>query len=257
MTASIEINISEYDGVRSLHFGTPWVQGSMRIDEPDAIHLEYVQRMMAWMLLREEAQVARGHAVQLGLGAGTITRFTAQRLRMRTTAVEREPAVVAACRRWFRLPADSARLSVLVMDAADYAADRSRHGTVDALSVDLYDEEAAGPVLDSAAFYADCHALLAPRGVLAVNLFGRDASFERSVARIAASFGAEGVVTLRPTREGNTVALAMKDVTLPAPRDLARRAESIETRWGLPARKWLRMIRPLSAAGFDPATPTP
>lgn len=243
-----EITISEHDGVRSLHFGTPWVQGSMRLDDPHAIHLEYVQRMMAWMLLRDEAEVVDGHAVQLGLGAGTITRFTAQRLRMRTTAVERDPAVVAACRRWFRLPVDSARLSVLVLDAADFAADPVRHGTVDALSVDLYDEQAASPVLDDAAFYANCHALLRPRGVMAVNLFGRDASFERSVARIASSFGAGGVVTLRPTREGNTVALAMKDITLPPLHDLARRAENIETRWRLPARKWLRMIRPLQSA---------
>jgi spermidine synthase len=29
-------------------------------------------------------------------------------------------------------------------------------GTVDALQVDLYDHEAAAPVLDSADFYADC-----------------------------------------------------------------------------------------------------
>ena len=247
-----EINISEFDGVRSLHFGTPWVQGSMRLDDPHAIHLEYVQRMMAWLLLRDEAEAATGHAVQLGLGAGTITRFTAQQLRMRTTAVEREPAVVAACRRWFRLPADSARLSVLTMDAADYAADPSRHGTVDALSVDLYDEQAASPVLDGAAFYAHCHALLAPRGVMAVNLFGRDASFAGSVGRIAACFGAGQVLTLRPTREGNTVALAMKDVTLPALHDLARRADNIETRWRLPARKWLRMLRPAPPAPQAP-----
>jgi spermidine synthase len=243
-----EITISEHDGVRSLHFGTPWVQGSMRLDDPNTIHLEYVQRMMAWMLLREEREVASGHAVQLGLGAGTITRFTAQRLRMKTTAVERDPAVVAACRRWFRLPADSSRLAVLVMDAADFAVDPANHGTVDALSVDLYDDQAASPVLDDAAFYANCHALLAPRGVMAVNLFGRDASFARSVGRIGACFGAGEVVTLRPTREGNTVALAMKDVTLPALHDLARRADNIETRWRLPARKWLRMLRPVPPA---------
>ena len=44
--------ISEIDGVRYLHLGTPWVQGSMRIGKPLAIELEYVQRMMAWLLLR-------------------------------------------------------------------------------------------------------------------------------------------------------------------------------------------------------------
>jgi hypothetical protein len=80
---------------------------------------------------------------------------------------------------------------------------------------------------------------------MTVNLFGRDASFERSFRRIAAAFGAADVRTLKPTREGNTIVLAMKHVTVPDRAMLARRAENIETRWKLPARKWLRMMRPL------------
>ena len=39
---------------------------------------------------------------------------------------------------------------------------------------------------------------------MSVNLFGRDASFERSAQRIAAAFGADRVRSLQPTREGNT-----------------------------------------------------
>ena len=57
------------------------------------------------------------------------------------------------------------------------------HGTVDALAVDLYDHDAAAPVLDSAAFYADCRALLTEDGCLTVNLFGRSSSYERSLDR--------------------------------------------------------------------------
>jgi spermidine synthase len=120
-----------------------------------------------------------------------------------------------------------------------------RAGSIDVLAVDLYDEEAASPVLDSAGFYRNCRAALADRGVMTVNLFGRDASFERSFARIAAAFGAAEVRTLKPTREGNTVVIAMKHVTVPDRLVLAQRAENIETRWKLPARKWLRMMRPL------------
>ena len=44
-------------------------------------------------------------------------------------------------------------------------------------------------------------------------------------------------------REGNAIVLAMKQVTIPSPGELARRAENIETRWKLPAKKWLRMMR--------------
>ena len=66
--------ISEFDGVRYLHLGTPWVQGAMRIRKSLALELEYVQRMMAWMLLRPSDELTHGHAVQLGLGAAAITR---------------------------------------------------------------------------------------------------------------------------------------------------------------------------------------
>ncbi|MDQ6679774.1 MAG: spermidine synthase [Pseudomonadota bacterium] len=237
--------ISESAGVRYLHLGTPWVQGAMRLAKPRVLELEYVQRMMAWTLLRPSPSLRLGHAVQLGLGAGAITRFCHGMLRMKTTAVELNPTVIDACRLWFRLPADSARLEVLQMDAAAYVADPTRRGSAAVLCVDLYDHEAASPVLDSAAFYRNCHALLAPSGVMSVNLFGRDASFEASAARIAAAFGAERVVSLAPTREGNTIVLALKSDTLAERSELAARAENIETALALPARKWLRLLRPL------------
>ena len=258
MSATLpEVTISEARGVRYLHLGTPWIQGAMRLEAPLELELEYVQRMMAWMLFRAEGDVTRGHAVQLGLGAAAITRFCAVRLRMRTTAVEINPQVVAACRRWFRLPEESARLAVVTGNAADFAADPRRRESADVLTVDLYDHEAASPALDSAAFYRDCHALLAAGGVMTVNLFGRDASFERSIGRIAAAFGAGSVLHLKPTREGNTVVIAMKQVTPAASDVLARRVENIETRWSLPARKWLRMMRACPAAVPKPHSNAP
>jgi spermidine synthase len=237
-----DVTISESRGIRYLHLDTPWIQGAMRIDEPLAIELEYVQRMMAWLLFRDPEQFAGARAVQLGLGAAAITRFCLA-LGMQTTAVEINPQVVAACRAWFRLPHEAPGLQVLTIDAARFVADAERRGSVDVLAVDLYDHEAASPVLDSQAFYRDCHALLADGGLMTVNLFGRDAAFERSRARIAAAFGAGAVHDFRPTREGNVVVLAMKHVTVAGLGELARRADNIETRWKLPARKWLRMLR--------------
>jgi spermidine synthase len=237
--------LSEFEGVRYLHLGTPWVQGAMRVRKPHAIELDYVQRMMVWMLFREGARVTHGHAVQLGLGSAAITRFCHRKLRMKTTAVELNPTVIDACRLWFHLPADDARLTVLNQDAADYVADPAHIETADVLNVDLYDHDAASPVLDDQAFYTACHRVLADGGVMTVNLFGRDASFERSAGRIAAAFGPQAVRTLRPTKEGNTIVLAAKNLTFPDRDTLAARAENIETRFALPARKWLRMIRTL------------
>ena len=111
-------------------------------------------------------------------------------------------------------------------------------------------QEAAAPVLDDARFYAACRAVLAVGGVMSVNLFGRDASFDASLAQIASAFGRGQVCSLRPTREGNSVVLAGRDVMQPDRATLLERAATIEARyggWGLPARKWLRMLRPLSS----------
>lgn len=231
--------------MRYLHLGTPWIQGAMRLSKPDAIELEYVQRMMVWLLLRPLQEWAGAHAVQLGLGASAITRFCHKRLRMRCTAVEINPAVIAVCRHAFRLPADDARLQVVQADAARFAADPRHAGLADALCVDLYDHEAASPALDDEGFYRDCRALLAPEGVMTVNLFGRCASFERSAQRIAAAFGAEHVLALKPTKEGNAIVLAARQLVLPDADELAARAQAVEADVGLPATKWLRIMRPL------------
>lgn len=237
------VTVSESDGVRYLHLGSAWVQGAMRIRAPQFVELVYVQRMLASLLWLPTEALGAGRAVQLGLGAGAITRFTARQLGMPTTAVEINPQVIEVNARWFRLPREA---EVVRGDAAAWLAQAGAE-CVQLLHVDLYDEEAAAPVLDDAAFYAACRRVLEDGGVMSVNLFGRDASFPASIARIAAAFGAAQVWSLTPTREGNTVVVAGRGVVVPGREELQARAERLQARFGalgLPARKWLRMVRP-------------
>jgi len=240
-----EVNFSEDGDIRYLYLGTPWIQGSMRMDAPDEIELEYVQRMMAWLLFVDPDTVSKRHAMQLGLGAASLTKFCYKHLRMQTTAIELNPQVIAACRLWFKLPADNAKLSVVLGDAEEVARHSHWQGQIDALQVDLYDHEAAAPVLDSEDFYRDCRALLSPNACMTVNLFGRSSSYEASLQKIARVFGEDAVWAFRPTREGNTVVLAQRQVQRPKREQLALAAERIEARWGLPASKWLRVFKPL------------
>jgi len=239
--------LSEFDGVRYLHLDSIWVQGAMRINKPQRVELDYVQRMLASLLWIPSDELGTGLAVQLGLGAGAITRFMSQQLGMANTAVEINPQVIAANVGWFHLPRET---EVVRGDAADWLA-QAAPASVRLLHVDLYDHEAAAPVLDSQAFYTACQAVLQPGGLMSVNLFGRDASFQASIARIAAAFGADQVWSLQPTREGNTVVVAGRAVVVPERGVLSARAELIEARFlalGLPARKWLRMVRPYTAS---------
>jgi len=167
---------------------------------------------------------------------------------MTCTAIELNPGVLHACRGWFRLPPDDERLRVVLADAAEEIRSPEWTGTVDALQVDLYDHEAAAPVLDSVDFYRDCRALLTPQACMTVNLFGRSSSYEASLQKIAEAFGEEAVWAFKPTREGNTIVLAQRTPLQPRREQLMASAEAIEKRWGLPATKWLRVFKPLVRA---------
>lgn len=240
-----EVNFSDFGDRRYLHLGTEWVQGSMLIDKPWDIELEYVQRMMAGLLFLEPAQLQKKHAMQLGLGSAALTKFCYKKLRMKTTAVEINPQVIAACRGWFKLPKDDLRLHVIEADASLEIKKSHHQETVDMLHVDLYDHEAAAPVLDSAAFYADCHGLLAEDGVMTVNLFGRDSSYQKSLEKIAEAFGPQALWAFTPTREGNTVVMAQREPSRPDRADLLLRAADMQSVCGLPAKKWLRIFKPV------------
>jgi len=114
-----EVNFSEEGPIRHLHLGSEWIQGSMLVAQPNVLVHEYIQRMMAWLLFIDPATVGQRQAVQLGLGAGSLTKFCARELRLKkTTAIELNPQVLHACRGWFKLPADSARMQVVLADAA-------------------------------------------------------------------------------------------------------------------------------------------
>ncbi|MDP3652287.1 MAG: spermidine synthase [Rhodoferax sp.] len=240
-----EVNFSEEGPFRHLHLGSEWIQGSMLVEAPTLLVHEYIQRMMAWLLFVDPTGVGKRQALQLGLGAGSLTKFCHKELRMKTTAIELNPQVLHACRGWFKLPQDNSRMQVVLADASQEIKLPRWLGAVDALQVDLYDEEAAAPVLDSEDFYADCRRVLTEDGCMTVNLFGRTSSFQKSVDKMAAAFGMDAIWAFKSTREGNTVVMAQRTASRPKRAVLAERAEVIKAQWGLPADKWVRVFKPV------------
>jgi spermidine synthase len=128
--------VSESAGVRYLHLDSIWIQGAMRIRDPQYVVLDYVQRMLAALLWLPTDALGEGQAVQLGLGAGAFTRFTAGALGMATRAVEINPQVVEVNRRWFHLPSAA---ELVIGDAADWLS-QADAASVRLLQVDLYDQ---------------------------------------------------------------------------------------------------------------------
>ncbi|HEU0282574.1 MAG TPA: fused MFS/spermidine synthase [Gallionella sp.] len=196
------IDIREEAGVRTLHFGSEWIQGAMRIARPWNLELEYTREMMAALLLRD----APRKVLLIGLGAASLTKFLYRHYPFaHLTVVEIEPAVVAAARQFFKLPEDPKRLHLVIGDGAEYMLNSSKK--FDLILVDGFDQHARAGALDTLPFYQACRSRLSDDGVMAVNLLGRSRGFKGSLARIYEAF--EDRALLFPSCEsGNAIVFA-------------------------------------------------
>jgi spermidine synthase len=179
--ASVEV--SEEDGVRSLHLGGDAIQSSIRIDRPDELALDYTRAMMAFLLF----QPLPRDVLMIGLGGGSMARYIHQRMPgTRTTVVEINAKVLAAARSMFHFPPDDARLKVKIACGADYLADQAE--AADVLLVDGFDDGKQPTVLCSQAFYDAAYAALRPGGVMAVNFMAEEKKLDAYMQRIEKSF---------------------------------------------------------------------
>jgi spermidine synthase len=202
------IEVLEEAGVRSLHFGSHWIQGAMRIARPYALELEYTREMLLPLLLREGRRWPR-HVLQIGLGAASLTKFLHRhRPAAQLTVVEIEPQVVAAARQHFKLPDGSPQLTVVIGDGHDYLAAATREW--DLILVDGFDAKGRAGALEMLPFYCNARARLSAQGLLAANLLTRTRGVKAALDRLREAF--EGrALALPPCGSGNTILLAAGD----------------------------------------------
>lgn len=226
--------LSEQDGLLVLHLGTEWIQGAMRMSNPVEIVLEYIQQMMMWMLFKKEPM----HIVQLGLGSASLTKFCYHTFpQAKITAVELNSNVIDICHQSFYLPPDDKRLRVIEGDAMDYVRSQARKDRIDILQVDLYDELARKPAIDTPEFYQACGNCLTPDGIMTVNIFGADSDRHKSLEAIYNAFDA--VIWMPEVHGANIVALAFKKAPGIAFAELYDRADIIRLETGLLASRWV------------------
>lgn len=231
--------MSEQQGIRYLHFGSEWVQGAMRVRRPDELVLVYTQQMMAWLLFLEPTQ--SDELAMLGLGAGSLLRFTHRYTTSQLHVVEWNPQVTAICRAYFRLP-ESSRMHIWHDDAAKWVERSDVTSRYRVLMIDLYDAQAQGPVRDTQAFYDACFRSLDDVGMLVVNLFGRHSSFDRNHERLQKAFNGR-LVMLPEIDEGNRVVLAFKGPLLDiSVAQFLSRASDVRQKYALPAEQWARSL---------------
>ncbi len=196
------------------------------------------QLIMMWMLFIERPK----HIVQLGLGSAALTKFCYHRFPgTRVSAAELNPNVIAICHASFGLPPNDARLNVREMDALDFVLDPANHNTVDVLQVDLYDEQARGPVLDTPEFYQGCHDCLAPGGIMTTNVFGDFPNYDKNLQAMEMVFDA--VVWLPEVHDANIIVIAFKDAPQIDFSVLYERAGAIKRSMNLSAKGWVSGLK--------------
>ena len=228
---SYSIDVSEQAGVRYLHFGSPWIQGAMRIARPHQLELAYTREMMLGLLLRGWSRWPR-RALLIGLGAASLLRFLHHHLpHCVLDVVEIDARVVACARQFFRLPPEDERFTLHLADGAEFIA---REGVAyDFIAVDGFDQKARAGALDSPDFYRAARARLSLEGVLAVNLLGSEAAKKRSTRWLGEVFG-QRLFTFASADEGNVIALgaAGNAIVCPLP-ELHERARALKQETGL------------------------
>lgn len=198
------LDVSEAGGVRTLHFGSEWTQGAMRIARPWALELEYTREMMIPLLLHTEPEWPR-NALLIGLGAGSLTKFLYRhRPACRITVVEIDPRMPLFARMHFRLPEEDERLEIVVADGAQFVADTTQR--YDLILVDGFDHKARAGVLDRSPFHLHCRARLSSTGLAAYNLFGALRGFRASAERIVKAYDQRAVV-FPSCDSGNAIAV--------------------------------------------------
>jgi spermidine synthase len=236
----VSVEVSEIDGIRSLHLGSETVQSSMSLADPTALVLSYTRAMMAFLLFLPQPQ----HVVMIGLGGGSLAKFVHRHLPWaRTTVIELESQVIAAARQYFHVPADDDRFCVELGDGSAWVA--SHPQSCDLLMVDGYDGNEQVPELCSESFYADARRALTDDGVLVVNLWSSDSRFDAYLQRLERVFGA--VVCIPAEKRGNVVVIALaRSPGRPRWDDLRARARQLEGRYNLEFLKFVEGLREMS-----------
>lgn len=224
----MSIDICEKAGVRTLHFGSDWIQGAMRIARPWNLELEYTREMMASLLLCDLPK----KVLLIGLGAASLTKFLYRHYpEAHLTVVEIEPAVVAAARQFFKLPEDQKRIHLVIGCGAEYVLCSSKK--FDLILVDGFDHNARAGILDTLPFYLASRSLLADNGLLAVNLLGRNRGFNGSIRRIMQAFD-DRALLLPPCLGGNVISFATSGDAIEIPlTELKENALALKAQTGL------------------------
>lgn len=233
------VDVSEQEGVRSLHMGSDTVHSAMRIRAPNDLELAYTRSMMAFLLFMPEPE----KVLMIGLGGGSLLKFIHHYMpAVKSTVVEINPQVFTVAQSHFAVPPEDDRFRLEIADGSEYVP--AHPASADVIMLDGYDENCLVESLTTQAFYDSCAEGLTENGILVVNLWGSDMmNFDVYLKRIETSF--DGLVLCLPAeRRGNIIVFGFKK-SPGSPRwsDLREKAKILESRYKMEFLKFVEGIK--------------
>ncbi|WP_088284807.1 transferase [Ideonella sp. A 288] len=199
--------VFESRGAKALHFSICEVQSRMRVDDPNALDLEYTRTMMGFLLFVPNPR----RIGMVGLGGGSLAKFCHHHLPEASIEVVEINPHVLALRDEFAIPPDGERFQVVLGDGARFV--RQHSAAFDVLMIDGFDWEGMPDVLARQRFYDDCAEALQPGGMLVVNLHLGDERHDALVDRLRRSFDG-AVLVVVDADKSNSIVFASKGPTL-------------------------------------------
>lgn len=214
------VDVSEIDGVRALHLGSPTVQSAMRIREPFELELTYTRAIMCFLLFHTNVR----KMLTIGLGGGSVPKYVYAHCQdIASTVVEINPKIIQVARNQFHVPENDARFEVIEEDGLIYLSEHADE--TDILLIDAFDSNGIPPDFCSQDFFDQCIVTLRADGVFVINLWGSDKNFDLYLSRIEHSFD-DRVLILPTGKPGNIAVFAfrrgMSDLRLNTLRERAK-----------------------------------
>lgn len=198
------VEISECNGIRSLHIGTDTTQSSMNIKDPFTLELNYTKAMALSMLFSQAPE----NILTIGLGGGSMPKFYFKHCqKCSITVLEVHPQVISAAYAYFELPNDP-RLNVLKGDGISYMVDSN--STYDILISDAFDEYGIPDVFTTEEYFLLCKSRLSTQGIFIINLWGSDTNTPSYINKIKKIFN-NLVLSIPSGDPGNIIVMAFKN----------------------------------------------
>ena len=223
----MQVEVSEQEGVISMHIGSITIQSSMRLDTPYHLELDYTQAMsMAALFLESPKEI-----LCIGLGGGTMPKFFYRLFgKTKLTILELNPKVIQIAKYFFKLPI-SKRFNIIQGDGIQYIKNVEKK--YDLLISDAFEDYGLPDEFCTISYFESCRKVLKEKGIFMINLFGSDPKTPLYRDRINLVFDQQ-VLYVESSKPGNVIVFAFNEENVEYSIDtLRQKIKSLEINYDL------------------------